>query len=288
MRDSIVNLIKRDDPQFPPLFREIGNCPEAVYVKGDVGILGEAVLRVAIVGTRKASAVGRKIAEQLAKELAGRGVVIVSGLAFGIDQAAHRGCLAGGGRTVAVLAGGLDKIYPQEHFSLAEEILEKGGALISEYPPGTPSFAQQFLQRNRLISGLVQAVIIVEAPEKSGALNTAAHALEQNREVFIVPGPINHPNYVGSHRLIRDGATLITGASDILEALGLASNGGQSYKLTPEGEQVATVINQAGKSLSVDEIYQLTGLPLPVVNQTLALLLVEGAIIEENGKYIII
>ncbi len=170
-------------------------------------------------GTRKATSQGRFIAKEIAKKLSEMGMVIVSGLAMGIDTAAHEGALAGAGRTIAVLACGLDNIYPRQNENLAKKIIGTGGAVISEYPVGTEAFKNQFLERNRIVSGLCIATIVVEAPRESGALVTARLAAEQGREVFVFPGPTNHPNYHGSHKLIRDGARLVSSIDDILEDL---------------------------------------------------------------------
>lgn len=221
----IIAHINQKDPAYPRLLKEIPNPPENLYLLGNLP--EKDTQKIAIVGTRKATAEGKKLAKEIAKKLAERGIIIVSGLAMGIDTAAHEGaiaaCLPDGsqGKTIAVLANGLNSVYPAQNENLAKKILESDGALISEYPPETPSFPNQFLERNRIISGLSVATIIIEAPERSGSLATANWAAQQGREVFVFPGPANHSNFRGSHKLIRDGARLVASLEDILEDLGL-------------------------------------------------------------------
>lgn len=173
----------------------------------------------AIVGSRKPTAYGKEVTHQLAYELAAKGVIIISGLALGVDGLAHRAALEAGGTTIAVLANGLPDIYPRAHSDLAQSIIARGGAVISEYEPGVEARGFQFLERNRLVSGLADAVIITEAAARSGTLNTAAHALEQGREVFVVPGNITSPLSRGCNALLRQGATPVTSVQDILEVI---------------------------------------------------------------------
>lgn len=174
---------------------------------------------VAIVGTRKPTTYGREVTHQLAYELASRGVVIVSGLALGVDGLAHRAALEAGGMTIAVLGNGLPGIYPATHRGLAKDILEGGGALISEYEPETPARSYYFLQRNRLVSGLADAIIITEAAARSGTLNTASHALDQGKDVFVVPGNITSPLSQGCNRLLKQGAMPVTEPKDVLDVI---------------------------------------------------------------------
>ena len=178
---------------------------------------------VSIVGSRKPTPYGRQIAHQLAFDLAKKGVIIISGLALGIDAIAHKGCLEAGGLTVAVLGSGLNNITPHTNRNLAQKILDSGGAILSEYAPDQPALPHQFLERNRIVSGLADGVIVVEAAARSGTLSTAAHALSQGREVFAVPGSILSPMSVGCHNLIKQGAQLITSAEDVCLALGITS-----------------------------------------------------------------
>ncbi|MFB6212409.1 MAG: DNA-processing protein DprA [Candidatus Magasanikbacteria bacterium] len=207
--------LKSDD--YPKLLKEIKNPPGHLYFVGNVPEPGEFM--VAIVGTREAGSYGVAQAKRIAKKLSEKGITVVSGLALGIDGSAHRGALSGKARTFGVLANGLDRIYPNSHRPLAKDIIADGGGLLSEYSKGTPPYPENFLERNRIVSGLCKALIVIEAPSRSGSLNSARHALEQNREVFVVPGRINNENYVGSHRLIRSGARLVRGAEDIIEDL---------------------------------------------------------------------
>jgi len=213
-----ITHLKQSDPNFPQLLKEIFSCPTGLYFQGNRDLFNQKN-KIAIVGTRQASKTGQAIARQLAKELSQHNITIVSGLALGIDRAAHEGCLQGVSQTIAILGHGLDQIYPAENKELANQIITSNGLIISEYQPNHPIAPQQFLERNRLVSGLCQGVIIVEAPKRSGALNTATHALEQNREVFVVPGSITDPNYVGSNNLIKQGACLITSAQDVLDVM---------------------------------------------------------------------
>ena len=174
---------------------------------------------VAIVGTRKPTTYGREVTQHLSYELAKRGVVIVSGLALGVDGIAHQAALEAGGTTIAVLGNGLPKIHPSTHKQLADRIVASGGAILTEYEDGTPSMGFRFLERNRLVSGLADAIIITEAASRSGTLNTAAHALEQGKEIFVVPGNITSPLSAGCNALLRQGATPITKVEDILEVI---------------------------------------------------------------------
>ena len=204
-------ILRRDDPGYPVLLRAIADPPDRLYVRGTI----PSGPMIAVVGSRRATPYGLRVAERLARELAGLGVVVVSGLARGVDAAAHRGALAAGGQTVAVLAGGLDRIYPPEHASMAVQIAGQG-ALLSEARDGTAPLPGLFPVRNRIISGLSRGLVVVEAAERSGALITARMALEQGREVFAVPGSIENPLTAGTHGLIRDGAGLVQGVEDVL------------------------------------------------------------------------
>lgn len=206
------------DKNYPPLLREISNPPEKIFVRGEFPNFN--LPWIAIVGTRKATRDGIELARKVAKALAERGFIIVSGLAMGIDTAAHNGALVGGGPTVAVLGNGIDTIYPAQNENLANKILLNNGAIISEYETDTPAYKNQFLERNRIVAGLCIATIVVEAPQKSGALVTARLAAEAGREVFVFPGLAGHPQYAGSHALIRDGARLVNSIDNILEDLG--------------------------------------------------------------------
>ena len=210
-------LVLREDVQYPPLLRQIAHPPHLLYVYGETDLTDR--FPVAVVGTRRASAYGLTHTREIAAELAQTGVCVVSGLALGIDAAAHTGALDGGGRTVAVLGSALDKPYPQENEPLMRRILESGGSVVSEYAPGTPPSRYSFLQRNRIIAGMCLGTLVTEGPRRSGALNTATRTLESGREVFALPGNVDSPGAQLPNMLISEGARLVTGAADILSAL---------------------------------------------------------------------
>lgn len=206
--------------RYPALLARIADPPVRLWLRGDPHALRGPC--VALVGSRAASPYGLAVAERLAADLARAGVTVVSGLARGVDSAAHRGALAATGatgRTIAILGSGVDVIYPAEHEALADRIVNQGGAILSELPPGSPPRRGHFPRRNRLISGLSLAVVVIEASARSGSLQTARFALEQGREVLAVPGSIVGERFRGSHALLRDGAKLVESASDILEEL---------------------------------------------------------------------
>ena len=213
-----------NDTRYPAWLRMVADPPAVLWVRGDLDVLEHT--SVAIVGSRAASQYARQVARELAAGLAARGLIVTSGMARGVDGAAHEGCLAAGGRTIAVLGTGIDVVYPAEHAALAEQIAAKG-LLVSELEPGTPPYQWHFPRRNRIISGLSRAVVVVEASEKSGSLITARMALEQGREVMAVPGSVLHGRNRGAHALIKDGAMPVESAADILDALGM---GGGSTK----------------------------------------------------------
>lgn len=212
-------LLTYIDKDYPSLLREIAQAPPLLFIHGDAAILSEP--QMAIVGTRQPTTAGQQLAGDFAAHLAEVGVVITSGLALGIDAAAHRGALTvAGGRTVAVMATGLDRVYPSRNRDLAHTIAAQGGALVSEFPPGTTALAEHFPRRNRIISGLSLGTLVVEAALKSGSLITARLAAEQGREVFAIPGSVHNPVSKGCHSLIKQGAKLVETAADILEELG--------------------------------------------------------------------
>ena len=292
-----IKLIMFDNPTYPPLLKEINFPPFGLYV---IGILPDKPT-VAIVGTRRATEQGKKIAAQLASELAQQEIVVVSGLALGIDESAHGGVVKVSGKTIAVLARGLDEMYPAQNKNLADKIIAAGGAIVSEYPIGSPPLPFRFLERNRIVSGLSMATIVVEAPARSGALATANFAVQQNREVFVVPGSITHKNYEGSHRLLKNGAALLTEVNDIFNALPELAK-----VALPLGEQIAnsqqqmdnrfldneqktifTAIDNFGSAITVDKITELVKLPPQAVNSALSLLVINNLVKEEGGRYYI-
>ncbi len=212
-----IQILLSNSPRYPPALKEIPDPPDVLFMRGDLN--HEDRRAIAMVGARRASTYGKSQAARLARELVQAGFTVISGLARGIDGAAHQAALDAGGRTLAVLANGLATIYPPEHASLADHVAENG-ALISETPPRFQVRPRMFPQRNRIISGLTLGVIVVEAAERSGALITARHALEQGREVFAMPGPVHSPTSRGCHRLLRDGARLIESVDDVLDEIG--------------------------------------------------------------------
>jgi DNA processing protein len=216
LREMGGDALVLDDGTYPALLRETADPPIVLYVKGNWQECFDAPC-VAMVGSRRCSTYGQNAAEMLAKDLASRGVTVVSGFARGIDASAHRGALAGGGRTVGVLGTGLDMVYPKEHKKLAEEIIAGGGCLVTQFPLGTPPLKDNFPYRNRIISGLSLGVLVVEATDRSGSLITARLAMEQNREVFAVPGNITSANSYGSNFLIKSaGAKLVQQWQDVV------------------------------------------------------------------------
>ncbi len=207
-----------DDGSYPALLREIADPPITLYVRGDWQACFE-LPGVGVIGSRMCSTYGENASEMLARDLASRGICIISGLARGIDTAAHRGAIRGGGKTIAVLGTGIDSVYPKENTRLVGEILEAGGAVVSQFPLGTPPLKDNFPYRNRIISGLSLGVVIVEATEKSGSLITARLAMEQNREVMAVPGNITSRNSIGTNYLIKSGAKLVQQWQDVVAEL---------------------------------------------------------------------
>ena len=295
--DTKHREIKIAHTDYPSALRNIPNPPAQVFVRGEIDGLDNSPA-IAIVGTRKATVAGIKLAERLAEELGRAGLTIISGLATGIDAAAHRGALKAGARAIAVLAAGVDKIYPAQNNKLADEILEKGGAIISEYKDREYVKAQ-FVQRNRIVSGLSLGVLAIEAPERSGTVSTAGHAAEQGKTVFVVPGPISHENYVGSHKLIRDGARLVTTSDDIIDDLiadfpqlenilrrKSIGDEGESQKLESDIERaIVMMIKLSGEPMTIDKIIEDSKLDPQEVSQTIAFLTIKGILKETANKY---
>lgn len=212
-----INTFSPQDQKFFQIISTIADCPTKLYYMGKLPETRQPA--VAIIGTRRPSKYGIEVTHRLAYDLAKRGIIIISGMALGVDGVAHRAALEAGGTTLAVLGNGLDEFYPTSHRQLAEDIISKGGAVISEFEPNVPAYPANFLQRNRIVSGLSDAILITEAARKSGTLNTAGHALEQGKEIFVVPGNITSPLSAGCNALLRQGATPVTRAEDILEVI---------------------------------------------------------------------
>jgi DNA processing protein len=232
MEEHNVRAVPLGHPAYPARLADLAGPPPLLYFRGDWSVADENA--IGIVGSRSCTSYGLRVATQLARELARAGYTIVSGLARGIDAAAHRGAMEGGGRTVAALAGGLSRIYPPEHAPLADEISTGRGCLLTETPMGMDPQAAMFPARNRIISGLSRAVIVVEANARSGALITARHAADQGREVYAVPGPVDSQASAGCHELLRKGARLVRSADDVIEDLrGLSTSARESSDKRP-------------------------------------------------------
>ena len=253
-----INQIRPQDNKFTQIISTIAVVPKKLYYIGDLP--AERVPTVAIVGTRKPTPYGKEVTERLAAELASRGIVIVSGLALGIDAIAHRAALDAGGTTIAVQANGLAKIRPFTNRQLGEDIIKGGGAILSEYEPNEIPFLSRFLERNRIVSGLSDAVLITEASARSGSLNTARNALEQGREVFVVPGNITSPSSTGCNLLLRQGATPVTKVEDILEVITPHLLEPQTRLALGDNPTQVTIINQLQAGIrDGDELQRLSG-----------------------------
>jgi len=278
-----VEILTWDDDLYPSRLKEIDQPPPVLYLRG--ALTSEDFWAVAVVGTRRASSYGRQVSEELASFLAANGVTIVSGLARGVDAIAHQSALKSGGRTIAVLGSGVDRIYPSEHTQLASKIMANG-ALISDYPLGTPPDAANFPPRNRIISGLSMATIVVEAGETSGALITAQFAIDQGREVFAVPGNILAPLSKGTNKLIVQGAHPMLSGRDLLEVLNLTQVTEQRLvrKILPVDEVESKLMQVlTHEPLHMDEIRSQTGLPIERVSATLVMMEFKGLVRQVGG-----
>jgi DNA processing protein len=268
------HLLSMQDARFPRLLSEIADPPPLLYVKGDLASLDRPGL--AIVGSRNATPQGEANAQAFARTLSDAGLAIVSGLALGIDTAAHRGGLAGMSGSVAVTGTGLDIVYPARNRELAHELAQRG-ALVSEFPLGTPSIAGNFPRRNRIISGLSLGCLVVEAAPSSGSLITAQLALEQGREVFAIPGSIHSPQSRGCHRLIKQGAKLVENAEDILEELHLSDGARPSTSASP-GAEHPMLTSMGYDPISVDRLCALSGLTAERVSAILLAMELSGLV----------
>ena len=274
-----VQALTWEDDAYPPRLKEIDDKPPVLYVRGE--LRPEDEWAVAIVGTRRATPYGRQAAEHFASDLARHRITVVSGLARGVDAVAHRAALAAGGRTIAVLACGLDLVYPPEHAKLALEIAEHG-ALVSDYPLGTQPRSEYFPRRNRILSAISLGVLVVEGDVDSGSLITARLALDQNREVFAVPGSIYSPTHRGPNKLIREGeAKLVQATEDILEELNLtmATQQLELREVAPEDPTEAKLLRLlSSQPAHIDEVQRASGLPIAAVSSALALLELKGMV----------
>lgn len=274
-----IQVLTWEDGSYPSLLKEIDQPPPVLYVKGEIQQDNDQ--SVAIVGTRKVTPYGRQVTEEVADYLARNGFTIVSGLARGIDGIAHQTALNAGGKTYAVLGCGVEQVYPPEHKKLAEQIIENG-ALISDYPPGTKPDAANFPPRNRIISGLSQITVVVEAGETSGALITATFAADQGRDVLAVPGNIYAPQSRGTNRLIAQGAFPYTGIASLEALLKITSKRGQPNKhlILPENEIEASLLNimQNSNSMHIDEIVASSSLSIDIISATLTMMELKGMV----------
>lgn len=294
-----THIIAISDERYPPLLREIHDPPEQLYVRGDVAVLQQP--QFAVVGSRRASLAALRVTQLLAGQLSEAGLAICSGLALGIDGAAHRGALDAAGKTVAVVATGIDQIYPYRHRALASQITQ-AGCIITEFPPGTPARKANFPQRNRIISGLSMGVLVVEAALRSGSLITARTANEQGREVFALPWSMLHSGGKGCLQLLRDGAKMVQDVNDVLEELGplyehcqkapLALDGGSgsagaeprsNSRLSKEEAKLIALLGDT--VLSLDDLVHASGWPIAQVLALLGSLEIAGHIARASGGY---
>jgi DNA processing protein len=287
-----LSLLTEDDESYPRLLREIYDPPTLLFIRGELAAADS--LAIAIVGTRHATTYGVRQAERLAAGLARAGFTIISGLARGIDAAAHRGALATGGRTIAILGCGLLNIYPPEHADLATQIQARG-VLLSEAPPRSQPHSGMFPQRNRIITGMSLGVVVVEAAQRSGAMISAGHAMEQGREVFAMPGPVDSRTSRGCHQLIREGAKLVETVDDVLQELGpLVEAAPQEdgrvirhpaeLQLNPQEQAVLSAVDT--ELSSIDQIVVRSGIPVHRVLSTLAVLEMRRLVKRHSGQLV--
>lgn len=284
-KDEIL-AITINDKKYPSLLKEIYDAPAIIFYKGNIGALSEPA--VGVVGSRKISLYAQQSTPFIVKELAKNGVAIVSGLALGVDTFAHKATVEVGGKTIAVLGGGLDKknFYPPHNRDLAEKIIETGGAVISEHAPGAPPLNFNFPQRNRIISGLSLGIIVIEAAERSGALITAKTALEQNREVCALPGNIFQQNSYGTNELLKKGAHLVTSANDILETLNFkkAAEYNENKKIIPENPDEEKILSLLqNEPLHVDTICRGANMNASALNSLLMMMEMKGMVKNYGG-----
>jgi DNA processing protein len=278
-----IDIKTWQDETYPRRLKEIDQAPPVLYIRGRLTLEDE--WSVAIVGTRRITVYGRQVAEELASYLGRNGITVVSGMARGVDAVAHQAAIQAGGRTQAVFGCGVDRIYPPEHRKLADQIIAHG-ALISDYPPGTQPDAANFPPRNRIISGLSLATVVIEAGETSGALITATFAVEQGREVFSVPGNINAPQSKGTNRLIQQGARPLLNVEEVLEVLNLQQiQEARSARiiLPADAKEAAVFKILSTEPIHVDEIRQRTGLPIEQVSATLTIMELKGMVRQVGG-----
>jgi len=282
--DAGIDLLVWDSKGYPRYLKEISHPPPVLYVRGEISEADEWA--IGVVGTRRKTAYGRQVATDLVRGLVNNKVTIVSGLARGIDSIAHKAAVEMGGRTIAVLGSGLDIIYPSENRTLANRIINGHGALVSEFPLGTKPEAKNFPPRNRVISGLSMGVIVVEAGKRSGALITADFALEQDREVFAVPGNITSPASRGTNSLIQEGAKLVRNVEDVLEELNMVmiqEKTAVQMAMPESAEEAELLKNLTHQPTHIDELTQQVQLPSALVSSTLTLMELKGMVRQVGG-----
>jgi len=286
MRHYQIECVAITDEQYPAKLREIFAPPLLLYIRGDL----DSALQnkcLAVVGTRKASSYGREMSRKLLTPLCQQGLCVISGLALGIDTAAHHIALESGAQTIGVLACGVESIYPPQNLQLSERII-KQGALVSEYEPGSKPDKWNFPARNRIISALSDAVFVVEGPITSGALLTAKAAIEQNRDIFALPGNINHSNAQGPNHLIKHGAALISSADDLFEALDMKPEKAEQIELFPElcpdEQKIVDILKEKQEVLSFDELLMISSFPIGRLSTHLTNLELKGVIAKESGN----
>ena len=273
-RTSCCQLVLRADEAYPRRLRDLSDPPLVLYCRGDLGALDGRT--IAIVGSRAATQYGRNLAAAMAAEFAAYDATVVSGLARGIDAAAHRGALDGGARTAAVIGSGICRLYPDYHVALADEIAAAGGTVMSEFPPAMEARPHHFPQRNRIVAALAEATIVVEAGVRSGALITARLADELGRYVFAIPGDVNRPTSAGTNALIKDGVGLVTGAADVAGLLSWTAL--QTTTLVSEQDARSLAGILAGRQCDIDELSSLTGLSIADLSAQLTLLEIQGVV----------
>lgn len=272
-----INNITKKHKQYPPYLKEIAHPPKQLFILGEP--LNDYLPAVTIVGSRKLTTYGKEMTYRLSYDLAKQGVTVISGLALGADGVAHEAALDAGGRTIAVLAGGLDSIHPRSHRNLAIRLLKQGGTLISEYPEGVPPLKQNFVARNRLVAGMSDVVLVTEAAEASGSLITARFALEQNKLVCAVPGPVTSGQSVGTNNLIRSGAHLVSTAQDILDLLGIEAQSKERQAVFGDTreEQIVVDLMQEGIT-ALEELQIKSELDPAAFSQTITMLEISAKI----------
>jgi DNA processing protein len=287
LRAAGAQVLVLGQPDYPPLLAMTSDPPPFLYARGHVAAL--CAPQLAVVGSRKASAIGLRAATELAAAAVDAGLVVTSGLALGIDAAAHRGALLAGGASVAVMATGVESVYPRRHAALATELLD-AGCLVTEFPPLTPPLPGHFPARNRIISGLSLGVLVVEAALPSGSLITAGTALEQGREVFALPWFPGHDGGRGCLQLLRDGAVLVEAIEDVLDNLGPLFNGRRPQRAPAPSAETAQahwlLALMGGTAVDVDALVAASGRPLPEVLSALSLLEARGLVLREAGRYL--